>query len=64
MKVLAVKPSPHRVKLNLPEELQVGWLIGGNFWKFASCKNRVALESLIADAHKRYGEFEIMELTE
>lgn len=60
--VLCVRLHRHRELLELPEELEVGWLRGGHFWGFAACKNAAAFDALCEDLRKRHGEIDISDM--
>ena len=61
-RLLCVRPHRHRELLNLPEELEVGWMVSGHFWGFASCPNGTAFDALCADLRGKHGDFDINDM--
>lgn len=59
MKILCVRPSIYRELM--PEELEVGWIVNGEFLKWAMCKNNAAFESLLSDVRSRQTDFELQD---
>ena len=60
-RTLCVRPHPLRALLKMPEELQVGWMLSGVFWRFGACKNRAAFDLLLIDLRKQYGDFYVQD---
>lgn len=61
-RLLCVRPHRHRELLNLPEELEVGWMVSGHFWGFAACKDSAAFDALCADLRSKHGDFDISDM--
>lgn len=65
-RVLFVRPHP---KLNLkrnPEEVQIGWIVDGDYQSFAFCKNNAEFIYVVSELRKEFGNFDVrdMRLTE